>query len=162
MYRIPAWYAVMTCQGSRLCTTTLWNILEKSLYEFSMPSGENEVTYHFNIVSCFPFTVSHPFLWSVLIYISKNYENKEKALKRPFQHSHKKVVSWRFQIFSYTHSSFYLSRGLKRQPGKDGFANYHLIILNKSQSLCFLICTIWQPFSSKKCVLIWDSGAACK
>lgn len=84
------------------------------LYEFSMPSGKNEITHHLNIVSYFPFRVSHPFLWSVQIYISKNFQNKEKALKRPFQPSHKSAVSWRFQIFSHT-NPFYLNRGLKRQ-----------------------------------------------
>lgn len=65
VYQIPAWCAVMTCQGSSLCTTTLWNILRDSLDEFSMASGKNEITHHLNIVSSFSFRVSHPFLWSV-------------------------------------------------------------------------------------------------
>lgn len=152
----------MTCQGSRLRTTTLWNILGDSLYEFSMPSGKNEVTHHLNIVSCFPFRVSsHPSLWSVLIYISKNFQNKEKALKRPFQPSHKRDVSLRFQLFSPP-PPFYVSRGLKRQPEKNVFANYYLIILNRNWSLCFVIFAIWQPSVSKKCVLMWDLGSACK
>lgn len=100
--------------GSSLCTTTLWNVLGDSLDEFSMPSGKNEITHHLNIVSYFSFRVSHPFLWSVQIYISKNFQNQEKAVKRLFQPSQRSAVSWRLLIFSYA-NPFYLNRGLKRQ-----------------------------------------------